>query len=451
MCDVSIIIPVYNKEDYLPECLDCILNQTYENFEVLCIDDCSEDGSVKILEEYAARDKRIRIIKNSENQGAGNSRNKGIGQSSGEYLLILDADDIFDQELVRKAYTRCKQEQLDILLYDYKRMDYITKQKRECSVPLPIQRMINNTVFSKGEIEAFSFQMCLAAPWVKMYRKQFIIDSGIWFQNLSSSNDGFFGRSILLTNGRFSYLGENLVTYRTNTNNQISRISEHSIFNFISAVKKIKARLEMQEVFENNKKSFCSYVLRVMLGYLIVMDRDSAIRAYYDIMAEIKDILSPDAVFLNNYQKYIYKDLLSQSDIKKYLCEWNEYSYLFRYEEKKIKYLNEYLYRSRRKIALWGFGYIGREFFERSRRVNTPIDLIVDENHAAFNESLVKRPESIGKENYIVLITAPEYGKSIMERAIEINENTIVFDLQSYFMFGFELKGCIFDRMNLKM
>lgn len=448
MYDISIIIPVYNKEEYLSECLESILEQTYKNFEVICIDDCSNDGSRKVLDKYAVRDSRIKVIKNNENLGAGASRNIGIDCAVGEYLLILDADDIFDKELVRLAYTRCKEGNLDILLYDYRRMDNITKQKREFSVPLPIQRKISNRVFSSEDIEDFSFQMCLAASWVKMYRKGFIFESGIQFQNLSSSNDGFFGRSIWLSGGRFFYLGKSLATYRTNTKNQISKINEHSIFNFISAVKKIKSRLEEQKVFEKNKKSFCSYVLGVVLGYLMGMDRNLEVSAYSDAVTELCCVLNQDIEFLNNYQTYMFEDCISQTDIKKYLSEFSEYRYLFRYENGKICQLIKYLKNSGKKIVLWGYGGAGRDFFERSRMAGIPIDLIVDENYININENRVKAPENIGQEDCLVLITMAAYGKCILDRAIDINKNTILIDVQSYFTLGFDLKDCIFDRLD---
>lgn len=446
MCNISIIIPVCNKKEHLPECLESILKQTYENFEVICIDDYSEDGSRKILNEYAVKDSRIKIIINNENQGAGRSRNIGIDCAAGEYLLILDADDIFDKELLRLTYTRCKQDELDILLYDYRRMNNITKQERDFSVPLPIRKIINNKVFSSGDIEDFSFQMCLAAPWVKMYRKKFVDQSGIRFQSLSSSNDGFFGRSILLFGGRFSYLDRNLVTYRINTKNQISRINEHSVFNFLDAVKKIKDRLEEREIFEKNHKSFCSYVLGVTLGYLTGMDRDLAASVYSDVITELCCILNQNVEFSNNYQSYMFKDCISQIDIKKYLSEISEYRYLFQYESEKIQRLTEYLNNSGKKIALWGYGGSGKEFFERSRMADIPIDLIVDENYINFNKKLVKAPESIGPEDHIVLMTIAAYGKCILERAININKNTILIDVQSYFTYGFKLEECIFDR-----
>lgn len=450
MYDISIIIPVYNKEKHLSECLESILNQTYENFEVICINDYSKDKSGKIIEEYAKKDKRLRIINNIKNEGAAPSRNIGIDNAIGEYLLILDADDIFDKNLIKVAYNKCKEKNLDVLIYDYSRMNDMTKEKRDFSMPLSMQKKIENRVFSSNDIEEFSFQMCLAAPWIKMYRKKFILDKNIRFQNLSSSNDGFFGRSILLFEGKYFYLSQKLVIYRTNTENQISKINNNSIFNFIRAISKIKRELEQRNVYERSKKSFCSYAFSLLLHYLLSTNREFVCRVYRDIILELSNILGENIRFQNSYQIHIFRDLLAQIDIKKYLSQFNEYDYIFCHEKNKILLLKEYLYQSNKKVAIWGYGYSGKAFFERSHKENILIDLIVDENYSNFHSNLVKSPQNLNRDDYIILITISAYGKSILKKAIEINQNVVLIDLQCYFTYGFELKDCIFDKLFLQ-
>ena len=91
---VSVILPVYNVEKYLKECLDSILNQTLQEIEVICVDDGSTDRSLEILREYEKKDKRV-IVLTQENKGAGAARNKGLAIAKGEYLSFLDSDDFF--------------------------------------------------------------------------------------------------------------------------------------------------------------------------------------------------------------------------------------------------------------------------------------------------------------------------------------------------------------------
>ncbi len=90
---ISIIIPVYNKEAYLERCLDSVLAQSYKNLEVLLVDDCSQDGSLKICEKYAEKDARVRVLKQEKNAGASAARNAGIAAADGDYIGFVDADD----------------------------------------------------------------------------------------------------------------------------------------------------------------------------------------------------------------------------------------------------------------------------------------------------------------------------------------------------------------------
>ena len=98
--NISIIIPVYNIEKYLKCCLNSILEQTFQEFEVICVDDGSTDHSLEILEEYKKKDKRIRIF-TQENKYAGVARNNGLKHAKGEYVLFLDADDFLEKDTLR--------------------------------------------------------------------------------------------------------------------------------------------------------------------------------------------------------------------------------------------------------------------------------------------------------------------------------------------------------------
>ena len=94
---LSIVIPVYNSEAYLAECLDSILAQDFKDYEVLCVDDASTDRSREILEEYAGKDGRIHVLTQAHG-GPGIARNRGMGKSVGEYLFFMDSDDLLSRK-----------------------------------------------------------------------------------------------------------------------------------------------------------------------------------------------------------------------------------------------------------------------------------------------------------------------------------------------------------------
>ena len=98
MPKVSVVLPVYNVENYLKECLDSLVEQTYKDIEIICVDDGSSDSSLKILKEYAVIDNRI-IVLEQKNQGAAVARNFGLSVATGEYVSFLDSDDVFSLNL----------------------------------------------------------------------------------------------------------------------------------------------------------------------------------------------------------------------------------------------------------------------------------------------------------------------------------------------------------------
>ncbi len=113
MTQVSVIIPVYNTEKYLPKCLESVCNQTLKDIEIICVNDCSPDNSLAVLQEYAKNDNRIKLINFAENKGAAAARNAGIDAATGEYIGFVDSDDFVDLDFYEKLYTKAKETDAD--------------------------------------------------------------------------------------------------------------------------------------------------------------------------------------------------------------------------------------------------------------------------------------------------------------------------------------------------
>ena len=118
MPKISVIIPVYNVEAYLAKCLDSVCHQTLSDIEIICINDCSTDGSLRILEIYAQQDPRIKIITFSQNRGVSEARNSGIKEAKGKYIAFVDGDDYIDLEFYEKLYARAIETDADIVKGD---------------------------------------------------------------------------------------------------------------------------------------------------------------------------------------------------------------------------------------------------------------------------------------------------------------------------------------------
>lgn len=125
---ISIIIPVYNANLFLEKCLNSLINQTYKNIEIICIDSCSTDNSLDILKKFKKIDNRIRIVEEKENKGAGYNRNLGISLATKEYIGFIDADDYIDLDFYQRLYDVAEIYNADIVMGETKIIHYESNQ-----------------------------------------------------------------------------------------------------------------------------------------------------------------------------------------------------------------------------------------------------------------------------------------------------------------------------------
>ena len=131
---ISIITPLYNGEEFITHAIHSVINQTYENWELIIIDDFSKDKSFEIICDYAKKDKRIQIIKNEKNLGVVETRNKGIREATGRYIAFLDSDDTWNNNKLEKQITFMKEKKASISCTDYMRVDKNNKDKKRIRV-----------------------------------------------------------------------------------------------------------------------------------------------------------------------------------------------------------------------------------------------------------------------------------------------------------------------------
>ena len=113
---VSVIIPIYNVEQYIEKCLDSVINQTYKDLEIICVNDCSPDNSAQILLEYAQRDTRIKIVNREKNGGLSAARNTGLDEAKGEYVYFIDSDDWIDLDYIEKMVSAITFSKTDVVV-----------------------------------------------------------------------------------------------------------------------------------------------------------------------------------------------------------------------------------------------------------------------------------------------------------------------------------------------
>lgn len=148
---ISVIVPVYNVEKFLPRCLDSLLAQTFPDFELLLIDDGSKDGSGEICDKYALKDNRIRVF-HKENGGVASARQLGVDEARGEYSIHADGDDWVEPDMLQCFYNKAKETNADIIIADYyiqkNNQQFYVSQKLRSQEPIDVLKdILSNRLF----------------------------------------------------------------------------------------------------------------------------------------------------------------------------------------------------------------------------------------------------------------------------------------------------------------
>lgn len=215
MIKVSVVIPVYNGEKYLEECLDSVCQQTLKEIEIICVDDGSTDSSYEILERYQQADDRIRLFK-QQNKFAGAARNLGKANANGEFLVFWDCDDYFDLTALEKMYNRCVETEADVCVCGGKR--YYDDQKKVYPWPdyMNKKKIPDTDVFNRLTNEDYILNFTNEAAWNKMFRRSYIEKLGLDFQCIRNGNDVYFTINALCLADRITCVADPLVIYRKN-------------------------------------------------------------------------------------------------------------------------------------------------------------------------------------------------------------------------------------------
>lgn len=215
---VSVIIPVYNTERYVGECLDSILRQTFQNFEVIVVDDCSTDNSVAVIESYTEKfGGRLKLLRMDKNSGSpGVSRNKAMSLASGEYIFFMDSDDILLAYALKGLYTLAKKYDADIVHYTdhYVATDdgKVTKLRCNRSYNPTEKILVDENLFEgvKGIIEdKFS-----CTPWKYFTRRDLIVKNELSFPNVPATEDYIFMHGLLFNAKKILFVPRPLIVYR---------------------------------------------------------------------------------------------------------------------------------------------------------------------------------------------------------------------------------------------
>ena len=327
MAKVSVVVPIYNVEKYLPMCLDSICRQTLEDIEIICVDDGSTDSSPQIIQKYQRKDKRIKCI-TKKNSGYGNTMNIGFDAAKGEYIAIVESDDYIEPDAFEFLYNIAKQINLDIVKSDYYTF-YGDTGKNEyvmtCSDPSFYYMLIR----SEKNLKIFDFRM---NTWTGIYKRDFIRqnkirynetsgasyqDNGFWFQTIS------LAKKMMFVNKAFYHYRQDNPNSSINSKDKIYCMCDEYdyIYKFINENPDIKKKYLIPYIRRRFYNCMTTYERVSDENKLVFLERFSA-----DLKALVND---------NNFKLNLLEDEWMESMIKRICDDYN----LFFYEDMTYRYL----------------------------------------------------------------------------------------------------------------
>ena len=264
---VSVIIPCYNIEKHLRQCLDSIVNQTLKNIEIICVDDGSSDGTLEILNEYEKRDNRFKII-SQKNAGAGAARNNGLRMAKGKYLSFLDSDDFFELHMLEKAFESAEKYQADFVVFNSNQYHMDKKRFAETRWVIHEDEIPPYMPFSYRQLTGNVFKTFVGWAWDKLYLRSFILDNNLWFQEQRTTNDLLFVFSGLVAAKKIAVVNEVLAHQRRGSSESLSVTREKSWHCFYDALVALKQRLIKENIYWELEKDYINYALHFSLWHL---------------------------------------------------------------------------------------------------------------------------------------------------------------------------------------
>lgn len=212
---VSVIIPIYNVAQYLPHTLKCLEKQTENNFEVIFVDDHSSDESYDILMNCEKKFTWVKVIRNEKNLGAGECRNVGLEHAAGEYVLFLDADDDFENDLIDVAYRNAKSQNADVLVYY---TGHFTDGEGNKCVPdrkgKNVVYIVGYPVLEQARHQSYIYEIITNSPFDKLVKRNLLLDNHIRFSKYLRTNDMSYSYESILCANRIFFLDKVLYFHR---------------------------------------------------------------------------------------------------------------------------------------------------------------------------------------------------------------------------------------------
>ena len=280
---VSVVIAAYNSEQFIGECLDSLISQTYKNLEIICVNDGSTDGTLSVLEKYKDIDSRIIVFtKANEGKGAASARNMGLDYASGEYVFVLDSDDFFEADMIEGCVAVAEKNSSEVVVYGADMYDNNLKKIVKSYGSIKLDWAPKKEWFTYEDCTEVIYQISELVAWNKMYKRSLIEDNKLRFDPIPISDDQFVPVIAMVTAKRISVIGKNYLHYRFNSGH--SQVDNQPRFPeaAYAANYNIVSKLKDLGVFDEIKKSYINMAMRIMREYFDNMREYGTIKFLYE-------------------------------------------------------------------------------------------------------------------------------------------------------------------------
>ena len=283
LCEISVIIPVYNIQQHLRECLDSVLGQSYPHLQVICVDDGSTDESPAILAQYAQKDNRVQVIR-QQNAGPGAARNTGLEAATGEYVIFLDSDDWFEPDFLEKMVDTAVREGADVAICRAVEFDTNSGRELPSEWMMKKQYLPGKLAFDPQEMADHLFQFTYGMPWDKFYRRELLTSSGIRYPALKNSEDLAFVYPTLLAAKRIAVVDEVLIHHRINRMASVSNSRCGQPEAPYEAFQIVKEYLEQHQLMDTYRRSFLNWAMEFLVWHISNMSQRDIQKQYLNTL-----------------------------------------------------------------------------------------------------------------------------------------------------------------------
>ena len=288
---IGVIIPVYNVEKYLEQCVDSVLNQSFKDIEVILVDDGSKDSSGEICDYYKKKDSRVKVI-HKENGGLSDARNMGIRQCSSEYILFLDSDDYWRENCL-KDIAQCIEDNVDIVFLTAAKYFEQTGEIEE-----KFETLDKNKVKNRSKREVFEYlassEKFPVSACTKLIRKELIINNNLYFEKGLLSEDIDWSTRLLLAAEKFDVCYADFYIYRKQRDGSITNgIKLKSVQDLLYIIKKWAYKCKNKEIdldVIESLLSLLSYEYSILLAHVFSINKEER-KIVFDEIKELKWIL----------------------------------------------------------------------------------------------------------------------------------------------------------------